>query len=192
MAGPFTVVGNYDQVNAGNAFTGFLATAAAIPVSSTTAPTACLWNKLGSNVKLVLERMSIGWVATTEAPGNILMNVLMATGNAPGTGLPLTSFTAGVLNTTIFNRKLSAGVQPQGSFGTVAALTTAGVPFMTLGWSHLTTTGASTAVPGWTLDYYFYDGVIIMPGNLVYPTASTATASTYNITIWWREYNVND
>lgn len=192
MAGPFSLVGNYDNVNAGNAFSGYLATAAAVPVSSTTAPTACLWNRTGSGVKLVLERISFGWVATTEAPGNFLLNVLLATGSAPGTALPLTAFTAGVLNTTIFNRKLGGGNIPQGSFGTAATLTTAGVPFMTTGASHLTTTGASTAVPGWTVDYFFYDNVIIMPGCLVYPTASTATASTYNISLHWREYPVND
>lgn len=192
MAGPYSITGNYDQVNAGNAYAGYLATAAAIPISSTTAPTACLWNRAGSNVKLVLERASFGWVGTTEAPGNILMNVLLATGSAPGTALPLTAFTAGVLNTTIFNRKLGSGNIPLGSFGTAATLTTAGVPFMTYGMSHLTTTGASTAVPGWTNDYFFYDTIIVMPGTLVYPTASAATATTYNITLYWREYSVND
>lgn len=192
MAGPFTLVGNYDQTNAGNRFTGLLATAAAIPISNTTAPTACLWNRAGGNVKLVLERMTLGWVATTEAPGNILMNVLQATGSAPGTGLPLTAFTAGVLNTTIFCTKLGAGNLPQGSFGTAATLTTAGVPFMTTGMSHLTTTGASTTVPSFTLDFDFRDGVILMPGTLVYPTGSAATASTYNISMQWREVPVND
>ena len=192
MAGPFTLVGNYDQTNAGNRFMGYLATAAAIPISSTTSPTACLWNRAGSPVKLVLERMSFSWVATTEAPGGILLNRLTASGAAPGTALPLTAFTAGVLNTTIFCTKLGAGSQPQGSFGTAATLTTAGVPMLTLGMSHLTTTGASTAVPGWMLDYKFDDGLILMPGEFVYPTASAATASTYNISMWWREYAVND
>lgn len=192
MAGPFTLVGNYDQTNAGNRFTGLLASAAAIPISNTTSPTANLWNRFGSNVKLVLERMTFGWVATTEVPGNILLNVLTATGSAPGTGLPLTGFTAGVLNTTIFCTKLGAGNQPQGSFGTAATLTTAGVPLMSLGMSHLTTTGASTAIPGWMLDFDFRDGLILMPGTMVYPTASAATASTYNISMQWREVLVTD
>lgn len=192
MAGPFTLVGNYDQTNAGARFTGYLATAASIPISSSTSPTASLWNRSGGNVKLVLERMTFGWAATTEAPGNLLLNVLMATGSAPGTGLPLTAFTAGVLNTSIFCTKLGAGNQPQGSFGTAATLTTAGVPLMTLGMSHLTTTGASTTVPGWVLDFDFRDGVILMPGTMVYPTASAATTSTYNISMQWRELPVND
>lgn len=192
MAGPFSLVGQYDQTNAGNRFAGFLATAAAIPISSTTSPTACLWNRSGGNVKLVLERLSFGWVGTTEAPGNVLLNQLQATGAAPGTALPLTAFTAGVLNTTIFNTKLGAGNLPQGSFGTGATLTTAGVPFMTTGHSYLTTTGATTSAPGWTADYFFYDSVILMPGVIVYPTASAATASTYNVSMWWREVPVND
>ena len=193
MAGPFTLVGNYDQTNQGNRFTGILATAAAIPVSNTTSPTACLWNRFGSQKKLVLERISVGWVTTTEAPGNILLNVLFATGSAPGTALPLTAFTAGVINTTIFNTLLGgSGSQPQGSFGTAATLTTAGVPYRTLGMSHLTTTGASTAVPGWMLDFKFDDSDILMPGTMVYPTASAATASTYNISIQWREVPVGD
>lgn len=192
MAGPYSLVGEYDQVNSGVCFSGYLATAAAVPISSTTSPTACLWNRFGSGVKLVLERVSLGYVTGTEVPGNILMNVLFATGAAPGTALPLTAFTAGVLNTTIFNRKLGGGNLPQGSFGTAATLTTAGVPFMTTGMSHLTTTAASTGVPGYTCDYFFYDTVIVMPGCLVYPTASAGTTTTYNISLHWREYPVND
>lgn len=191
MAGPTTLVGNYDQTNAGNRYKGFLATAAAIPISSSTSPTACLWNKFGSPVKLVVERISLGWVATTEAPGNILLNRLTASGSAPGTGLPLTGFTAGVLNTTIFCTKLGAGGQPQGAFGTAATLTTAGIPIMTLGMSHLTTTGTAT-FGSFTYDYKFDDSLILMPGEFIYPTASAATASTYNVSIWWREALVND
>lgn len=191
MAGPYTLVGNYDQVNAGNVFTGILATAAAIPISNTTSPTATLWNRLGSNVKLVLLRMTFGWVATTEAPGNILLNVLLNTGSAPGTGLPLTAFTAGTVNTTIFNTKIGAGTLPQGSFGTAATLTTAGVPMMTLGMSHLTTTGTAT-FGSFTYDFDFRESVILMPGTLVYPTGSAATASTYNISYVWREVAVSD
>lgn len=192
MAGPFSVTGNYDQTNAGNRFIGTLSTAAAIPVGNTTSPTACLWNRQGSPVKLVLERMTFGYVTGTEAPGNIGLNILLATGAAPGTGLPLTAFTAGVINTTIFCTKLGAGSLPQGSFGTAATLTTAGVMGMVLGLSHLTTTAASTTVPGYTMDVRFDDGLIIMPGVLVYPTASAATVTTYQITMQWREYQVQD
>lgn len=187
MAGPFTLIGNADQTFAGKRFVGIQATAAAIPVTNTTSPVACLWNRAGSNVILVPERISFGWVTTTEAPGNFQLNILMAAGSAPGTGLPLTAFTAGVLNTTIFCTNYGAGQQPQGSFGTGATLTTAGVPTITLGMSHLTTTGASTAVPGWMLDYDFKDQVMLQPGTFLYPTASTATASTYNLSIVWRE-----
>lgn len=191
MAGPYTLVGNYDQTNAGTRYKGYLATAAAIPISSTTSPTACLWNKYGSNVKLILERISLGWVTTTEVPGNMLLNRLTASGSAAGTGLPLTGFTAGVLNTTIFCTKLGSGGQPTGSFGTAATLTTAGVPMMTLGMSHLTTTGTAT-FGSFTYDFKFDDSLILMPGEFVYPTASAATVSTYNVSIWWREAPVND
>ena len=191
MAGPFTVVGQYDVTNSGTRYAGVQATAAAIPISNTTSPKACLWNT-SPNVKCDLERISFGWVTTTEAPGNFLLNVLTATGAAAGTGLPLTAFTAGVLNTTVFSTKLGGGTVPQAQFGTAATLTTAGVPFMTLGMSHLTTTGASTAVPGWQMDYFFYDSVILLPNVLVYPTASAATSSTYNVSIWWREVPLTD
>ena len=192
MAGPFSLVGQYDQTNQGNRFCAFLAAAAAIPISNSTAPVAPLWNKAGSGVKLVLERMSFGYVSGTEAPGNILVNQLQGAGSAAGAGLPLTSFTAGVINTTIFCTQLGAGKLPQGAFGTVAALTTAGVPFMTTGHSYLTTTAATTSAPGWTADYFFYDSVILMPGTLIYPTAPAATVSLYNTSIWWREVPVND
>lgn len=192
MPGPFTLIGNYDVTNAGNRFVGILATAAAVPISSTTSPVAPLWNRAGSNVKLVLERITFGWVATTEVPGNIFLSVLQATGSAPGTGLPLTAFTAGVLNTTIFSTKVGSGQIPQGSFGTAATLTTAGVPMFVTGLSHQTTTGASTTIPGYVMDVDLRDQIILMPGNLLYPTASAATASTYNISWVWREVPVND
>lgn len=184
-----TIIGGRDQTIGGNRFTGIQASAAAIPISNTTSPKACLWNRQGSNVWLVLERISFGWVATTEAPGNMLLNLLTASGAAPGTGLPLTAFTAGVLGTTIFSTLLGAGNQPQGSFGTAATLTTAGVPFLTLGMSHLTTTGTAT-FGSFTADYLFYDSVILTPGTFVYPTGSAATASTYNVSIQWREIPV--
>lgn len=182
-----TVIGMRDQTIGGNRFLGIQATAAAIPISNTTSPKVCLWNRAGSNAWLVLERISFGWVATTAAPGNMLLNLLTASGSAPGTGLPLTAFTAGVVGTTVFSSLLGQGNQPQGSFGTAATLTTAGVPFLTLGMSQVTTTGASTTVPGWTMDYFFYDSVILTPGTFIYPTASAATASTYNVSIQWRE-----
>lgn len=190
MAGPYSLIGQYDVTNQGTRFTGIQATAAAIPISNTTSPKACLWNT-APDTKLVLERISLGWVATTEAPGNILLNVLTATGAAAGTGLPLTAFTAGVLNTTVFSTKLGSGAQPKGSFGTAATLTTAGVPAITLGMSHLTTTGTAT-FGSFTYDYFFYDSVIIMPYVLVYLTGSAATASTYNVSIQWREVPVSD
>lgn len=191
MAGPTTLIGNYDFTNNGIRFVGTQATAAAIPISSTTSPKACLWNPYGASVKLVVERISLGWVTTTEAPGNFLLNQLQATGSSAATGAPLTAFTAGVLNTTVFCTKLGAGQQPQGLFGTAATLTTAGVPFITLGMSHLTTTGTATFGSS-QMDYKFDDGLILMPGVLVYLTASAATSSTYNATIQWRELPVND
>lgn len=192
MAGPFSLVGAYDQTNAGNRFCGMLATAAAIPIQSTTAPVAPLWNRAGSPVKLIPERLSISYVSGTGVAGGMLLNQLQATGSAPGTGLPFTSFTAGVLNTTIFCSKLGAGAIPQGSFGTVGALTTAGVPFLSLGMSQLVTTAATTTAVGWTWDYFFYDTVIIIPGTVIYPTAIAATVSIYNISWIWREAPVND
>ena len=190
MAGPFSIVGQYDVTNTGNRFVGNQATAAAIPITSTTSPKVCLWNTSPS-VKLVLERISMGWVATTEAPGNFQLNVLQNTGAAAGTGLPLTAFTAGVLGTTIFSSKLGAGNIPQGQFGTAATLTTAGVPAITLGISHLTTTGTAT-FGSFTDDYWFWDSVIILPYTLVYLTASAATSSTYNVSFWWREVPLTD
>ena len=192
MAGPFSQIGAYDQTNAGNRFCGMLATAAAIPIQSTTAPVAPLWCRTGANVKLIPERLSISYVSGTGVAGGMLLNQLQASGAAPGTGLPLTSFTAGVIGTTIFCTKLGAGNLPQGSWGTVAALTTAGVPFLSLGMSQLVTTAATTTATGWTWDYYFYDTVIVMPGTIIYPTAIAATVSIYNISWIWREAPVTD
>lgn len=172
----------YTQTYNGQMFMGTTTTASAIPINSSTAPTFVLWNPAGSGVNLVLARYSAGWVATTEAPGNIQFAYLGGAGTGIATAAPISAFTAG----TIVNGNLSVGNTALAKFGTAATLTTAGTVFATSGQSHLTTTG--TATFGSFSIVYDFDGLVIVPPNTAfYTVASAATASTYNQSVHWYE-----
>lgn len=180
LHGPF-----YTQTYRGATFIATTTTASAIPVSNTTSPTFILWNRSsGTNAKnAVLVRYTAGWAATTEAPGTILFNFLSPAGFSLATAAPISALTAGTVN----NALLGGGLATAMSFGTAATLTAAGTILQTTGMSHLTTTGTSTAVPGWTNLYDFNGTVIVPPGVAFYTTASTATATTYHQTLIWYE-----
>jgi hypothetical protein len=172
----------YTQTYRGYLFHGINAAAAAIPANGTALTGFVLWNPSGNIKNLVPVRMTAGWSATTEAPGNIQLAFLAGAGATIATAAPVSAFTAA----TPQNGLLGGGNATTAKFGTAATLTTAGTVLTGTGWSHLTTTG--TATFGSFQYTYEYDGsLIIPPGVLVYPVASTATASTYNITIVWYE-----
>jgi hypothetical protein len=154
---------------------------AAIPAAGATAVTGhILWNK-SSLINVVPVAALFGWVATTEAPGNLQYSFLSGAGLAIGTAAPISAFGA----VTPQNAFLG-GPSPLASFGTTATLTNAGTLLGTLGLSALTTTG--TATFGSFQKVFLFDGTLIVPqGVALYPTASAATASTYTQTLIWYE-----
>lgn len=171
----------YTQTARGNLFIGPIATASAIPITSTTAPTMILWNPTGSGKNAILVRYTAGWAATTEAPGNIQLAFVTGVGANIATGAPITAFTT----VTPFNGLLGSGTVSSMKFGSAATLTAA-TSFIPLGLSHLTTTG--TATFGSFTYLVDFDGMIIVPpGVAIFDVASTATASTYSRGLAWVE-----
>lgn len=173
----------YTQAVRGNVFWGSTAAAgAAIPASGTAVTNHILWNPAGSGKNAVLVRAMFGWVATTEAPGNIQYAFTTGAGSAVATAAPISAFTA----LTAQNALLGAGAASVMKFGSAATLLAAGTLLGTLGMSHLTTTG--TATFGTFMTLIDFDGMLIVPpGVAVYPYASAATASTYTGTLIWVE-----
>lgn len=173
----------YTWAYRGRLFWGSSASAgAAIPAAGATAITGhILWNKSGNLVNCVPVAAMFGWVATTEAPGNLQYSFLTGAGSAIATAAPISAFGT----VTAQNAKLG-GAASTASFGTTATLTSAGTLLGTLGMNHLTTTG--TATFGSFSAIYLFDGTLIVPpGVALYPTASAATASTYTQTLIWYE-----
>jgi hypothetical protein len=172
----------YTQTYRGRLFHGQIASAA-IPVTSATALTgATLWNKAGNTKNAVLVRIALGWVGTTEAPGNIQLAFAGSAGSTVATGALFTAYA----NAAPANGLLGTTSNNSASFGTSATLTAAMTNFLTLGLSHLTTTG--TATFGSFTAIYDVDGMIIVPpGTAITLVASTATASTYTQTLTWYE-----
>lgn len=172
----------YERASRGQLFFGTKTTASAIPATNTTAPVCFLWNPSGNTNNIALVRYAAGWVATTEAPGNILFAVLTNAGSVAATGAPITAFTSA----TPTNGLLGRGNTSTAIFATSATLTTAGTVFDTLGLSHLTTTGTAT-FGSFTYSLDFDGMIVIPPGVAIYTVASTATASTYNESFVWYE-----
>lgn len=176
---------HYTQTFRKKLFWGSSASAgAAIPAAGATAITNhILWNKAGSTVNAVPVALMLGWVGTTEAPGNMQYSFLAGAGSAIGTAAPISAFTAA----TPQNGFLSGPGPSTGmAFGTAATLTGAGTLLGTLGLNHLTTTGTAT-FGSFTAMYIFNGTLIVPPGVAIYPTASAATASTYTGTLIWYE-----
>lgn len=173
----------YTQTYRGAMYMATTTTASAIPIANTTAPTFVLWNPAGSGKNAVLVRYAAGWVATTEAPGNIEFALLTSAGaGSLATGAPFSAFTAAAAQSGLLGSGSKSGML----FGTAATLTTAGTVIATSGLSHLTTTG--TATSGSFSYIVDFDGMMILPpGNALYTVASAATASTYNQSLFWYE-----
>jgi hypothetical protein len=173
----------YTQAYRGRLFHGSINTAAAIPVTSATGLTGpVLWNKTGNSRNMVLVRLTLGWTGTTEAPGAFQLAWAGNAGSTVATGALMTAFTA----VTPYNANLGSGTAATCFMGSAATLTAAMTQFITLGFSHLTTTGTST-FGSFQIIYDFDGTLIIPPGVAATIVATTATASLYTSTVSWYE-----
>ena len=157
----------------------------AIPISSTTAPTPCLRNPLGSGVNLVLIRYTAAYTGGTGAVTGFGYYALTNAGGTIGTAAPVSAFAA----TTPTNALIGFGAASRAKFsgtGTVT-LTTAGtlVRPMALGQAVAAATNANLPQPGIQDDF---DGtVIIPPGVLFYPAGTAASGDTFAQSLIWYE-----
>lgn len=161
-----------------------IATAAAVPIITSTTQALALWNPSTSKV-LVPTRLCLGWVVTTEVPGNIQLAVIKATGSSVATGAPILTATVIVAQSCL----LGSGAVPTGQAFSACTLTAAPTLFATTGLSHLTTTGASTTLSPFYKAYEFDGTVVIAPQTALFIVGNAATASTYQQSIYWYELN---
>lgn len=173
---------------AGSMFTGTSTapkTGVLIPIADTTSPTFGLWNFAGSGWNATLVRFTASFVSTTGAPGGILYNALLNAGSAIGTAAPISAFNAG----TPTNGYIGGGVTSKMRFTPAGTntLTTAGTTFDQTGVSQLTTTGATTSAPLYTVEDNINGRIVIGPGTFFYVTGSAALLSLMNLTLTWIE-----
>lgn len=168
---------------AGQMFIGSTTSAGvAIPAHNATAQVFGLWNPAGSNVNLVLAKLSVG-VATlgTNAVSSLGLSYVANAGSAIGaSGAPITAFTA----TAALNAKLLTGPASKARF-TLAATTIAPTFFYALGMAQNATTTQPVAEQAYSHDF---DGdVIIPPNTYIGLGGSAAPGSTYQVSLSWVE-----
>jgi hypothetical protein len=96
----------YVQAQRGNLFIGSTPIAGtAIPISSSTSPTPCLWNPAGSGKNAVLVAYYIGYSGGTGVVGALGYYAVTGAGSAIGTAAPFSAFAA----TTPTNALIGAG-----------------------------------------------------------------------------------
>lgn len=156
----------------------------AIPISSTTAPTPCLWNPLGSGVNAVLVAYYVGYTGGTGVVGGLGYYVLTGAGSVIGTGAPFTAFAATTPSNALVGFGNSSKVK-WSSTGT-CTLTTAGTLLRGFGVGQSAPVAAGTSI--WGLYVDTFDGTIIIPpGVAFYPAATAASGDTFVQSLIWYE-----
>lgn len=167
----------------GNLFVATIATAAAVPISTSLTFVLALWNPTGSSVRVIPAKITLGYVSGTEVPGNMVLSYIKNAGATPAvTGNPFATATAITAQSALLGSSNTSKVQAL-SAGT---LTTAATIYYTIGLSHLTTT--ATATYGTVQNQYDFEGSqIVDPGNAILLMANAATVTLYQQSIWWYE-----
>ena len=169
----------------GNVYIGTTAVAGVKPPAyNATAHTFVVWNPLGSGKSLVPIRLSVGFVDTTGAAGNVVLSYQSGVGSQAATGSPITAATFG----TPLNARLASGVNSVMKFCpatcTFAAATSL---LMTTGISQLVTTATDATNGQWTSQYDFQGQLIVPPGTAICVAGNIALLSNFNITMVWEE-----
>lgn len=173
----------YDLIDQGNTY--ILSTAAAgtaLPVVTGTAGTFALWNTT-SDKKAVLLRLNIGYTSGTLGVGEFVLGSLNSKTFSIATGGPLTAFADATPGQTVKNAKLGAGNSP--SMRVCAAATTTFAASTAFPWYYTgisSLTAASTMAASVDLD-----GLIVMPGELVFLGGSVAQAGLVSVSLMFAE-----
>ena len=160
-----------------------ITTASAIPVQATNStPNFAIWNPSGNATSVVLVRMNVGFSAGTGIAGQIGYAYLNAGPYQLATAGPVSAFTAGP---AIQMGLVGSGYGGKIQFGTAATLTGTGISVGTVyKWSNLSQGAPITSTATmYNLFEDFNGTVIIPPGIMFYPVASTAIAETGMITV---------
>lgn len=171
-------------------FTGNTAAAGVVPpIFSATAQVCGLWNPLGSGVDVELLRLGLTYVSTTGAAGGFVLAVSLNAPAAVGTGLQITAFTDGALNTTIFNGRVGDTTGPHARFTPSAATVVAPIILRHLGLNQ-DVQPATSAVTMLAQDgnYVFNGDLILPPGTAVWIAGNIATLKTLAASITWAEH----
>ncbi len=170
----------YDQVALGRVFIGNTAAAGvALPVETGTAVTFGLWNTTTA-MKAVPLWMAISYVSGTITVGGFVISN-QACGFAIGTAAPLSAFTAATPKNALLGAGNSSAMQFTGS---TATLTAGGTRCYSLGLTH----EIATAGPGVSVGGHDFDGrLVVMPGQLIFPSFSIAQTGVFSISMAWAE-----
>jgi hypothetical protein len=171
----------YSQVYSGNLFHGYTTTPAAIPITSTTAPTCILYNPKSSGINCILIEFAMGYVSGTNTEGNVMLGVITAAPAAIATGAAISAFTDG----PVINGVLGGGKRSQVRFGS-AATVVAATQFYPMGITNLNWLASSDMA--FTNIYNFRGQIIVPPGVAVFSCASAATVALYNQRLSWYEF----
>ncbi len=130
----------------------------------------------------------MGFVSTTGAPANLGLSYQAGMGSQVATASPVPAATL----VAPVNMLLSAGNASIAKFAPATlTLTSAATYLMTFGISQLTTTGATTSAPAYTMSYAYNGQLIVPPGVGIFVTsANTTELSVLDISTVWAEIPV--
>lgn len=167
-------------------------TGIAIPAYNATSQVFGLWNPAGSNVDIILLKLSLGIAASgTEAVSALGLSVLANAGSAIGaSGAPITAFAQTSSLPGMLGDNGGAAAPSVGRF-TLAATTVA--PTFAYSISISETAGSATttaAAPGVTWLEHDFDGIVgVAPNTYVGLGGSAAPGSTYQASLSWLEFS---
>jgi hypothetical protein len=174
----------YDLIDQGNTF--ILSTAAAgvaLPIVTGTAGTFALWNTT-SDKKAVLHRITIGYTSGTLGVGEFVLGSFAAGTAIGAAGAPVTAFQDATPGQTVKNAKAGASNQP--SMRVAPAGTTTFAASTAFPWFYLGVSSVGTAAGFYRADVEL-DGLIVMPGQLVFLGGSVAQAGVVSASLMFSE-----
>jgi hypothetical protein len=173
----------YDLIDQGNTF--IMSTAAAgtaLPIITGTAGTFALWNTTADK-KAVLLKLNIGFTSGTIALGEFGLGSLAA-GQTLGT--PVTAFADATPGQTLKNAKLGANAAPAMRAAVAATTTFAASTAFPWYWLGSSITAATGAQPISNAQHDL-DGLVVMPGQLVFLGGSVAQTGLFTCSLMWAE-----
>ncbi len=175
----------YPEVALGRVFMGTTAVAGVKPPAyNATAHTFCLWNPAGSGKNFVPLRLSMGFVDTTGAAGNVVLAYQSGVGAQAATGSPITAIT----HVAPLNCLIGSGIASVARFAPATVTFGAATSLLrALGISELVTT-ATDATNLYSKAIEDFDGTLIVPpGTAICVAGNIALLSNFNITLIWAE-----